>query len=186
MDFRYDSYRDAIQQIDNTVMMTEAGPIWVSHHDTWKFRTRKLEDYESDIVDIRKVGLTFKPILLGYVNFGYALSYIVRNPRRMWKQGISYDNIKATYGEVHGDMLEEASFFNTVMGNFPSLTYSIRQAEEGMSTAFHREFAIIAGDELEVHYKGTNIGMIKDDEMHINDKYLYLKELIEEVLHEKG
>jgi len=191
MDFRYDNANDAQQQLDSSTVMTEHGyAVHLRYAGNWDWQITNLETGDSEVMDIRKAGINFAPLELGYVNHNNGLSYITRNPKRMWKQGLTYDHITAVRGYIEENFLEGYALNNTLTNKFPTLKEAYPQAsEEGVSVAFHRDFAINCEQYplLQLEYKATIVGIINDElDFEISEKYHYIKELLEEVIHEKG
>lgn len=187
MAFRYDHPADAQQQLDHTVIMSEKGGVYLRCQHNWEYEVQYLRSGDIEIKDIREIGLTFEPIELGYVNHYGGLSYIVRHPYRMWKQGITYDNIKAVRGHIHEGLLTHSSFNDTFLGTYPTPQEAYKRAmDTGEAVAFHRDFALTFDEypRMELEYKGKVIGsMNKDRDFEVSDKFHYVKELLEEVLH---
>ncbi len=190
-EFRYDRVQDASMQLDNTVMMTkERGPIYITSYDGWEFNIQELLSYESEVVDIREVGLTFEPMLLGYVNYGHQVAYLGRRPRRMWKAGLSHDNIRAISGYLDDDILTQSALGKCLINDYPSLKEAFDSCyKRNTAFAFNRDIALssLDGGVIDIEYKGMQIGNISEDlDFLINDKYEYLTEVLMEAINEEG
>jgi len=194
--FRYDSADDAQMQLDYTLQMTASGLAYVRHQRGWRYSVNYLDKPNLDPVegDIRKVGLTFEPLELGYVNYFGSLLYLVRKPLRAWKQGISMDNLRnltEDYRHPPEDVLESSNIRDTIENKYYNLTRSYDEAsKKGNNCAFHRDFALrraMLGQEITLEYKGSKVGIVnKDLDFEIDDKYIYIKEALEEAIHENG
>ncbi len=186
-EFRYNRSQDASMQLDHTVMMTEArGPIYIRNHDDWQFQIQELLTYDIDVVDIREVGLTFEPMMLGYINYGHKVAYLGRQPRRMWKAGLSYDNVKAISGYIEDELLTQPSLGKCLINDYPTLEEAYASCSaNNVAVAFNRDIALngLSGDLIDIEYKGMQIGHLTEDlDFLINDKYEYLTEVLMEAI----
>lgn len=192
MDFRYDNSRDCNNALSYTVVMREDGePVFLTPYDDWQWEVVPLGDeHEGETIDLREAGLTFEPIQLGYVNYWDKLIYIARRPKRMWKQGLNHDQLKAIRGYLPDELLQSENLRNTIVNDFPSMPAAYRVVRlNNKDFAFHRHmaFTVDNGDGVGLEYKGEHIGFVDEDmDFQINEKYFYLKEAIEEIINEKG
>ena len=191
MDFRYDEPNDAHQQLDHSVVMTEHGyAVYLRYAGRWDWSLTNLATGEAEVVDIRKAGINFAPLELGYVNHPAGLTYLIRDPKRMWKQGLSYDHIKAVSGYIEDDLLQSEALNDTLTNNYPSMQECYNKASKfGEWSAFHRDFAFNCQDpaHIQLEYKGHVVGKLNDKlDFAINEKFHYIKELLEEVINGKG
>ena len=187
MDFRYDDAGDASQQLDGCVMRTKDDVVGLIYEGEWQYSIRSLENGKCRSDDVRKLGLSFEPLELGYVNSPYSLVYIVRNPIRMWKAGITWDNVKALRGDFPENLFKHLSLKECMLNIYPSMQEAWDRAKgDGDSVAFHSDFAFIASNypNIELEYKGVVIGSVNDDSfnLEVDDKYAYLKEILEEII----
>ncbi len=189
-DFRYDNPEDASMQLNETVMMSEEGPVHLRSYDEWIFQVRGICSYETNNLDIREMGLTFEPLILGYVNYGDTVAYLGRQPKRMWKAGLSYDNVRAISGYLIDEFLTDPSLGHCLSNDYCTLERAFKTVtENGSEVAFHKDVALIGsqGRTIGIEYKGENIGHLGEhNDFFINDKFEYLKEVITEILNEKG
>jgi len=191
MDFRYDEPNDAHQQLDHSVVMTKHGhAVYLRYAGAWDWSLHNLATGEVEIVDLRKAGINFAPLELGYVNHRHGLSYITRDPRRMWKQGLSYEHIKSLRGEIHEDMLKCSEMNDTLTNVFPSLEDTYRKVvDDAVSVAFHRDFAFNTKDypNIVLEYKGKNVGKLDNNlDFEVSEEFFYLKEMLQEIANGKG
>jgi len=191
MDFRYDNANDAQQQLDHSVVMTEHGhAVFLRYAGRWDWQITNLKTGVEEIVDIREAGINFAPLELGYVNHGEGMAYIIRNPKRMWKQGLTYDHLKATRGYISEGLLQSRYINDTLVNNFPTLEEAYELGiNDSVDTAFHRDFALNCDDfpALQLEYKGIIVGQFNGElDFEISERFHYIKELLEEVIHAKG
>ena len=136
------------------------------------------------------MGIAFAPIQLGYVNTADGCSYLIRRAVRMWKQGLSNDHIRAVSGYLPDNILTSLDLRNTIEDIYPSLAEAYKTAKDrGYGRAFHRDFALVTYNypRLGIEYKGEIIGEVtKDGDLDIEDKYFFVKEHLEEVIHAKS
>lgn len=194
--FRYDNVADAYQQLNRTVLFTNMGiPFYVRAVDQrkWGWLVLALGDREenTEAIDLRLLGIDFKPPQLGYCNYQGSCVYLVRRPVRMWKQGLSMEHLLAKHGGyIDEDILQSEYLYNTLLNNYPSLSESyISILDTGNSIAFHRDFALSARNypNISLDYKGKVIGSVNEDgDLEIDGKFFYLKEQLAEVLHEES
>lgn len=191
--FRYDNENDAYQHLHQTVLLTASGiPFYIAAMElgTWKWKVLALGDSEdkNEQIDIRELGITFEPIQLGYCNYPDFCTYLVRRPVRMWKQGLSPDHIKAKSGYIDEGIITSHYLYNTILGSYPSPEESYRRVVDiGGSCAFNRDFAFSSPlyPVISLEYKGEVIGdMNENGDLEIKDKFFFVKEQLEEVLHE--
>ena len=111
---------------------------------------------------------------LGYVNFGSVAMYIMRNPRRMYKNGFTYQNLTFKKSDGFGYTMEELdfvqlecrqgitnpAFVDTYTGKFPSFEEAVAQvlAKDARIIAFDRQFAL--SYKGGVYYKNIHVGQI--------------------------
>ena len=187
--FRYDNTNDAYQHLSHTVVIGKEGiPFFLSarSHHKWDWYVQEVGGDEREVLDIRKIGLTFEPIQLGYCNHNSTCSYLIRRPVRMWKQGLSYDHVKAKTGYLDDDLFISEFLRNTITNKYPNIKESYAKVKNhGWSSAFHRDFAF-TGNEfplVQIEYKGDHIGYVNEDgDLDIKDKFFFVKEQLEEVI----
>lgn len=181
MDFRYDNYGDAEQQLHLSVVMTSDGPVYLRWIEDWTYTVYYLSSGIREEQDIREIGLTFAPMNLGYINYNSSLFYLKRDPKRMWKAGITEDNTRALGGWFDKDVMRSYDLYQTIMNIYPSIQecYDIAIATGG-AKAFHRDFAFLGKS---VVYKGETIGdILPDGSLNIHSEFEFVKEQLEELV----
>ena len=191
MAFRYDTSSDALQQLDGCVMLTDKGEvIKLSYVEGWDYEVKNLTKRGTEILDIREVGLTFNALSLGYINHRYGLAYAVRNPIRMWKAGVTRENTKAIRGSISDGVMSNNSLANCILNIYPTIEEAYTEASRGAKEiAFHKDFAFSMKNypKVGIEYKGIDIGFVNDKQhFEIEEKYIYLKEVLEEIVNGKG
>lgn len=129
---------------------------------------------EKDLID----ALDMRPVKLGYMNFDRRdCVWFCRIPKRAWKQGLTNDH---TYNGVgaHIDLTGNLNNLrDTVLGNYPTIAQA---SKSKYKKAFSRDFSV-KGDEI--YYKDFDcVGYYRQGNASLKDKYLYLREYLEEVL----
>lgn len=121
----------------------------------------------------------FTPVPLGYVNLGdgYSASYTTRIPRRMWKVGLCPSNTSSSRTRVGSGLLCSENFAKCVKGVYPSLEEALKASVRWQTiVAFSRLFAIDYDKGL--LYKDRRVGAIRDKRPVLDDKFLYLQEVL--------
>lgn len=139
----------------------------------------------------------FRPFPLGYVNSVRGCHYIMRIPRRRWKQGLDQGGlIEASHTPI-GDFeiakkvnlpsLIGKPLVDCLKGNYPSfkevLKSSVARKGSGLR-AFSRDFALQTkgggGLDISLFHQGTRVGWVTDGRVTLGGKFKYLKELLYE------
>ncbi len=191
MSFRYDNANDAQQQLDGCVMLTTDNQVVkLSSEGNWQYHITNLLTADSVTIDVRKAKLSFAPMELGYINSKYGLVYLVRNPIRIWKAGVTWDNTASLRGNRDMGVMTSKCLANAILNIYPSMYEAYCTANKGIrDTAFNKDFAFIAGKFpiIEIEYKSIIIGRVDDDlNFQIDEKYFYLRETLQEIIDEKG
>ena len=187
MAFRYETMDDAMQQIHQTVLMVKGGtPVYLKYSHGWMYTITDLNTGEKSEKDIREIGLSFEPLELGYVNARHGLIYLSRHPIRMWKQGLSFYNIRALKGRVPDNILRSKAMCDCLINKYPPINKALRLTKDtAQSTAFHRDFAFTVDmfPNITLEYKGIKVGTVNDNrDFEINNKFHYLKEPLQEII----
>lgn len=122
--------------------------------------------------------LDMRPVRLGYINFDKRdCAWFCRIPKRAWKQGLTNDHVSNSVG-VNINLTDNLiPLRNTVLGNYPTLEQASRLK---FKTAFSRDFAIRKD---EIFYKDFDcVGYYREGKASLKDRFLYLREYLEEVL----
>jgi len=140
-----------------------------------------LIEQEMRYISLDDEGVDLTPLKVGYLNCRRGASYLVRDARRRWKQGLDQQGISVEGDNylVH-DFYSSQEFLDCLEGKYPSLLEATFTAKDKhKSVAFNRKWAV--GPTEELYYRGKIVGNSKDG-LHLNEVYKYLKELLEEVL----
>lgn len=153
----------------NSVGRTDDGDIEVNYlylKDTGK----KLKAY-IDEIDMR-------PVKLGYMNFdGRDCIWLCRIPKRAWKQGLTNDHVSNGIGANISLTDHLIPLRNTILGIYPTLEEASKSRHK---IAFSRNFAI---KKDEIFYKDFDcVGYYREGKASLKDRFLYLREYLEEVL----
>lgn len=134
-------------------------------------------------------GWDWKPIKVGYVNYGKGAYYVERKPIRKWKQGLHKDNISVTPEVAGGNGIFLTPEFLAAYNNeYPKLDEAVKAVTSKVrrGCAFSRNFAItkLEVGPLYLEYMGMIVGWREGDQMHLGEEFLYLKEVLDETLKE--
>jgi hypothetical protein len=100
---RYDSSRDAAQQLHNTYVVLDGEILHIEQVDGWEYASRGTSKRRDGsltwktrraTINIRNMDLQLEPIKLGYVNYRGNAYYLQRKPLRKWKQGLYGDYLR--------------------------------------------------------------------------------------------
>lgn len=196
---------DAHMQLNEAVVMSaKYGPVYLSSNEDWTFNVLELSTsrWLDEPLHVKDIELTFEPLELGYLNRSNKLGrngvlYVVREPRRMWKAGLTTGNIHV-YGEKVAEvkvstLLKSKSMYLTLINSFPTLQDCLNTVvQEGGEMAFHRHFSINRKsfeqgiNEVKLNYKGEEVGELSPTPsgycFKLRHSYSYLKEALDEVL----
>lgn len=131
------------------------------------------------------------PFPLGYVNQekGNGVFYCSRMPNRMQKQGLCQENFKGVdnFGAPvqFGRFLQCKGVIDMVHGVYPSITEARKMLDEYGSVAFDRHFCLMKDEVIPelafLYYKGSKVGMFRDDQVMLGNKYMCLRERLDEM-----
>lgn len=130
-------------------------------------------------------------IPLGFVNTHTRAKYVVRIPKKQYKQGLRQNNLTVLpYNDNFNPLTK--GFVNCVLGIYPSVEdcMELVTCGEMESCAFSRKYSLSLGptpDKYELTYKIYSVGTISITNHNIVkydlfEKYSYLKEDLEEVI----
>lgn len=138
---------------------------------------------ESTIKDVRDCPeVSFEPVPLGFCQVGGYARYLMRKPRRRYKQGLNEESLYAEGPQLPSLSNEEfrKSLGRAIRGRHMSITDAIAAVEKEtfVSAPFHRDWAVYKeGDDLFVLYRYYGaVGKIVDGNVVINSNYQYLQE----------
>lgn len=169
----------ANSRLQGTIVRIGEEPVFVHQvQRNCKALVAKLKDIYTDFeVDMNELNLV--PVPLGMCNFNDQVSYLQRIPmRRDWRQGLRRENFissnvphAAVPPDVLGDVIE---------GVYPTFKEALDKAKKGVSTAFHRHWAIMRDNTF--MYKRDVVGVVEGGVLVLNREYQYLAEALEEAL----
>ena len=183
----YDNARDAQRYLDHSIIRIKNTPVMVIQCyedggevilDVKYLRTGKRKE-----INIKDESLNFKPVPLGYgVTLAGGIYFVVRLPRRRWKQGLHQESL--AFKDRLGVAIDlttnqgQHSIANTIQGKFKSFKEAL--AEGGI---FHRYFYIKKLQDREIlEYKGDPIGSFREGRLELKEEYNYLEKYVEEVM----
>ena len=148
-------------------------------------------------VTVKSKRINFEPVSLGFINYhdGFRDNCVIasRIPSRMWKIGLSQNNLNLTVcagqrkHNTHVEiMIQSRELGQTIKNNYPSYAetlYRIEGPGELYSTvAFHRHFAIQKRHKTItlLYYKfNIPVGIIKNRRPELRRPFEFLKEHLE-------
>jgi hypothetical protein len=164
------SVRDLAMMYRGTVVRHELGLIYVRDiNEEYVVDAFSLKNQELIRFTYEEGSISNLKDRLGYLNLGTNCTFLYRSPRRVYKVGISKENVSVKRGDhalTYAERKAEAevlatmntlSLYNTLSGNYPSLVNAYKQAKVcNGCVAFDRQFAIdYTGT---VYYKCEKVG----------------------------
>jgi hypothetical protein len=131
------------------------------------------------------------PTRIGNVQVGHGVAYVSRNATRMWKAGLTRDNLNVQVvpspaGSVTTSVikktvqsLEHKGIALALENEYPSLTVARRKAKQHEGTyAFDRQFAVDCNDKI--WYKNHHVGEVVKGSVVFHDSAVSLQYLLGE------
>lgn len=162
---------DVISRFHNSIIMYGNRPCFVK---------RVKNDYVCELFDLLGQELIkvefdmgkFKPVgRIGMVNINGSVLYCYRAPKRMYKVGISLENLSVN--QIDGadrdgrdrekiKRLDSVELGRAIMGKYPTFLQALRNAKQFEGTfAFDRQFAVNHANQL--IYKTNVVGIVEND-----------------------
>ena len=120
---------------------------------------------------------------LGYVNSNGRAYYLSRKPlRRDYRQGLRTTQVEVMVGDKNARSVK--LIMRCITGDFPTLQRANEKLIDGTnSIAVSRDVCLkrMAGGKINVLYKWNTIGVYKDKAFVINEKYSFLRKLVEKI-----
>ena len=183
----WDDFEFAKGRLNGTIVRKGNIPIIIDQMSQNKIYYRTLITHSEGIINFTPNCVNIKPVDLGYINTEEGCNYLVRIPRRRWKQGLDSQGVRAMYesnlmeislGGLHPELAR------TIRGKFPSLNEAMDKANRaGVPVAWCREFAVKrrGDDTFFLLFKGSNIGYISLREnyaVNLKTRKQYLNEYV--------
>lgn len=159
--------------------------------DSFKIMYKTLGEQELRMTSWPDERINLNPVPLGMLNYKEELkcSMFYRIPNRGWKIGLSSSNfakieLSGEQRRADSSLLRSEELSATIRGIYPSLEEIIKLTTKKRTgyLAFSRRFAVHRGDKL--YYKQLGIvGELQGNIPHLEDKYMFLREVLEEDLH---
>lgn len=147
----------------------------------------RVEGQNRILVNSKRVDLT--PVLLGFVNvtdWGTTRAFkTFRSPARQWKIGLTRNSLRVLPAgggvETKAKILYSKYMKDTIMGEFPSVADTLERvhSEDTQSVAFSRRFALTNEEKLLHLDIDEPVGFLYHNELMLDDKYIYLNEVLE-------
>ena len=136
--------------------------------------------------------LNLEPIPLGYLNHRNFCEHLSRIPARQYRQGLRGNLLNRVAINAVGrvtDIIFNPGLVKMMLGKYPTMEECFEAIinEEATSKAFSIDFALGAGKEIRLYYKGRVVGKAERGTAQpfcvLDEKYRYLQELLAEVCH---
>lgn len=184
VDYGYD-YQYADSRLRGTTVRTKDGrPFYVKFVNE-DGNVIGLDLLSGEDINIKLDKLDVSPPPLGFVNYVKHSSFIMRMPKRYYKQGVCNNNIFSK-NKIHG---VDQAFSKMIAGIYPSIVSCAEDIfnEEAVSRAFFRNFAFLDGDldHMRLKFRNKVVGkcFVNTDNgslsYKLNDKYKYIQEMLE-------
>lgn len=131
--------------------------------------------------------LDLTPVELGFVNFGGKAPYLARMPARHYRQGFRENILRSVVNGKNFYINYGKELLLAHKNMYPSINNCVEEVYNGEveGRAFCKKFAIIKtrGD-LGLSYKDKLVGIVdhKKDKVVLNNKFLFLEEVLKECL----
>lgn len=169
----------ANSRLQGTIVRIGEEPVFVHQIDhKCSAQVALLKDIYNDFqVDMNELNLV--PVPLGMCNFDNQVSYLSRIPmRRDWRQGLRRENF--TSSNINHALVPPEVLGQVIVGIYPTLKEALERMGKGLSTAFHRHWAIQKDKTL--MYKRDIVGLVNNGVLMLDREYQYLAEALEEVV----
>lgn len=183
---QYERRDELVMRLRNSVIMLGKRPVYINQvRDDRSLRAILLRTGEAiDIPPEEFDKLNLEVPAMGYVNSPKGAYYVKRNPSRMYKQGITLDNVRFLGAIQHENPLMTKGFACMLQNVYPTFDEAVRKSSgnpfRSHPTAFHKMFAVHGSN---LFYKGQAIGNVRPDKTYrLSAGKEYLREIVEEVL----
>ena len=162
----------------------------------YKIHYRKLGPGENiRTVSLKSKRVNFAPVPLGFVNIENDCLILSRRPARMWKIGLSENNMdlspvagKTRVNWSYADVIHSTGLRDTILGDFPtykSALATVNDSELYTTIAFDRHFAIQKKKKSLslIYYKfDLTVGRCNKERPRLHTGYGFLKEHLDGVI----
>ncbi len=155
-------------------------------------------DRDYKLIPVDHPSIDMNPVPLGMISFIergiWSVYYTARLPVRKWKIGLSRENVTVKFvrgfdsGNGFEKVYHSALIHDLIMGIYPKLK-SIRSSfnKNAGARAFSRRFALDNDEQLFYKTIQEPVGIMrKGIEFELQEDYAFLKEVLEEDLHESN
>lgn len=200
MTLPYNSFQSLSERYYGTVIYNGDDPIYVTGLDGGQvpaisYRTvGAVEKHFPHSIAANNPALRDGPFSLGYVNkvpfenddgeTKFMADYMIRIPKRQWKQGICGNNVelKATHLDF-SLLVVHPQFREMLMNKYPSKAKALTLLREPyQSVAFNLRLALFSTDmdSIGLEYRGRTVGVSEDgDKFKLKKDSFYLQEFLE-------
>lgn len=152
-----------------------------------------LQTGEATTLNLKKDGqFCFKPVPLGFCQIGSRARYLMRMPRRRYKQGLNSESLHAEGGSLprFGDNRFLAALHDTICGNYPTFQQALERVESGLlsSAPFSRNWAVWkqGSNVFLLHKYYGAVGKVEGGIPALDPNWSYLKESLGEEIDGHG
>lgn len=182
------SYEDASSMYTKTVVQYKKSPVLVVSIDpNMRALIRDLATGVLSRVNFDLDDFTNLDNRLGYINFDIFSIYLKRKPMRIYKVGLTTENMEVNKGDFKyegSDLdfvrsinygLTETNMADTLLGRFPSFAevYEKVRTKESRILAFDRQFALSYKGGL--YYRGKQVGAMDIEKQSTVDQIRMVK-----------
>lgn len=188
----YDTVAYARTRLIETIVMREKQPVMImvvdGEDDDILLGYNPILEGKGEIRFDKLSNFDLNPVSLGYVNHRGVAHYLMRTPmRKDWRQGLRMLNVVDAEG-MNPRLISYRNMAQTMMGKFPSFKSTLEtlnRADNYLSQAFHRDFSIKRGGDLE--YKGIfNVGNVDMSNGSVLIEKNWVREAFEEAMETAG
>lgn len=183
--------KDYEQVFGNSVLIVDGAPFRLHNFTGSRVEALNIGSQDYTILDFKKVN-TLKVPNLGYYAYRGVSLYAVRYPFRLFKAGLTRDNVSVIspkdpeelpYGDDFFDKLRESkgviqnlsnkALYNMYMGIYPAIAECLEMLQDGgYELPFDRQFTVSRDNTI--RYKGVNVGHFNGNKIAFKNKYMYL------------
>lgn len=190
--FKFLTDNDAVMRLNNSVVKHNGIPVYITSAAKRNCMCIDLTTGEDIVVPTKDLDLM--PVSIGNIQVGNSFIYCQRMPTRRFKQGLSSENLqsKDTPWVVQNvrNILKSKNIADTILNNFDSVSYAIDKVIKDrthVSVAFSLRWGIgMVKGVPRLFYKGDEVGVFDNGDIHLFRKYVFLKEDLLDVLNKRG
>lgn len=184
------SVRDLRMMYNHSLILWKGQPSFVAEiSDSYRISLYDLGSQRYKTVKWNADNFAPPAVRIGYVNLGTNCAYIHRVPARLYKIGLSMENLEVIRQEHALSAIEEARIYDilrkldsphlydALMGNYPDLREAAKMAQDNEGVvAFDKQFAV--DYKGKVFFKGKEVGHYRFDNVEFKDEFKHLRKAL--------